>query len=196
MSGGSTEREAFRAAGTVLYVEAVRPISRMDRSIVVRVRGGTDRCRGIRADRAPGNSQIGMIQMADPCPGDGNPKNHAVINFQHDQWQIGQAFVEDDLHPVETHVPDPVQFLDSVMEFLKLPQPPTRCRRLCTSHSRKSLKTTSTTNCSHRGCVVSRSTIDSVRRYPPTEELFQARRGNKGDGNPRRVTEKRDAWVP
>lgn len=52
-----------------------------------------------------------------------NDEDDLVVDAENNQRQVGQRFVDDHLRPVKAEVADPVQLLDAVMQFVKLPQP-------------------------------------------------------------------------
>jgi hypothetical protein len=60
--------------------------------------------------------------MADDGCEDGNPEDNPRINVQKEKRKVSKAVVNGNLHPVETHVPDPVEFADAVMQFVEFPQ--------------------------------------------------------------------------
>ena len=60
--------------------------------------------------------------MADDGCEDGNPEDDTRIDVQQEERKVRKAVVNGDFHPVKTHVPDPVEFTNAVMQFVELPQ--------------------------------------------------------------------------
>src|SRR5262245_5087644 len=71
----------------------------------------------------PTDGQIRMIEMANERADDGDDENHIGVNTNDDQRKIGNGFIDHRFHPVETHVADPIQLFDAVMQFVEFPEP-------------------------------------------------------------------------
>ena len=70
---------------------------------------------------SPVQIEIGVIQMADDRCEDGNPEDNPRINVQKEERKISKAVVNGDLHPVEAHISDPIEFPDAVVQLVKFP---------------------------------------------------------------------------
>lgn len=59
--------------------------------------------------------------MANQCSHHSYPQYHFAVDAQNYHGQEGQALIDDDLHPVETHIADPIELYNAVVQFVKLP---------------------------------------------------------------------------
>ena len=73
-------------------------------------------------ENSPIKVQVGMIEVANDGSEDGNPQDHLRIHAEYHEGKISQAVVDGNLHPVKSHVSDPIQLPDTMVEFMKLPQ--------------------------------------------------------------------------
>ena len=61
---------------------------------------------------APGDIQVAVIEVADHGREDSNPQDDVARDAKYNEGKIGERLVDDDLHPMESEVSDPVEFLD------------------------------------------------------------------------------------
>ena len=64
-----------------------------------------------------------MVEVADERPDAGEDEEHAKVDAEDRQREVGQRAVDDDLTPVEAETPDPVELDDRVVELVELSQP-------------------------------------------------------------------------
>jgi len=74
------------------------------------------------AKDSPVQIQIRVIQVTDDRCEYGNPQDDTGINIQQEQRQVGEAVVDSDLHPVKTHVPDPIEFPNAMVQLVEFPE--------------------------------------------------------------------------
>jgi len=53
-----------------------------------------------------------VIEVSDDGGEDGDPEDDSAVDTEHDEREVGETFVDDDFHPVEAEISDPVKFLD------------------------------------------------------------------------------------
>lgn|GEM_PF-6751396 len=64
-----------------------------------------------------------MVEVADQGAHHGDPKDHPTVDAQNDQGQVSQSPVDDDFHPVETKIANPVELQNGVVKLVEFPQP-------------------------------------------------------------------------
>ncbi len=67
--------------------------------------------------------QVGVVQILHQRADHRDDQDHRAVHAEHHQRQVGEGFVHHHFAPMKTEVADPVQFLDAVVQFVKLPQP-------------------------------------------------------------------------
>ena len=67
--------------------------------------------------------EIGVVEVADQGGEDSHGQDDFAVDTQHEQREVGEAPVDHDLHDVEAEVPNPIQFLDGMMDLVKRPEP-------------------------------------------------------------------------